>query len=199
MDQDLAAATDLPLVTKALQGGEGRHWSSGGLCERHTPGLSDELGRSSAGVFRKRAAAGTKYRVSRFEFVDIAADGFDFAGYIDARASQPRFGQAEEETKSVRLALHQPGVQRIDGSGADADQHLIVFGGWLFDVLDLHHVFGRPVTLVNDGFHDRRGGYGSTSMGEIRGRAAESCINRKKATRRGMGVERPPDVLFMPV
>src|SRR4029079_5234566 len=77
----------------------------------------------------------------------------DDAGHVDADPARARRAQAAEDTNELRL-----GVDVVEGAAVhrrrrDTDQHLVVDGTRLLDILDADNV-GRTVAIPDSSSHD---------------------------------------------
>ena len=91
VNQDLLPRLNLPLVAKALQGGESRQRYRSRLLKRRVIRLHDQRRLRSTCILGKGPAAQAEDRVARLELRYVTADRFDLACDITPGSSALRF------------------------------------------------------------------------------------------------------------
>src|SRR6266568_7096451 len=105
-------------------------------------------------ILGQSAAARAEHFVTWFELRNVRAHRFNHAGHIPAQSWVLWFAQADLYANEVRPAAVEP-VNWIDGSSADFDQDLIVFGNGLLNLFQLEHI-RWTIVVIDDGFHQFR-------------------------------------------
>ncbi len=96
------------------------------------------------------------------ELGDCGADCLDVAGELEPEDPALRPEQAGEEAADEELGAAKAGVGPVDRRRADPDQHLVVFGDGLLDVLEPEDL-RRSVPVVDDGSHRARPPFTTTT------------------------------------
>jgi hypothetical protein len=135
VNQDRLPRLKVPFIAKSLQGSEACDGHSRGKFEADAFGFPDELVFGSARVFGKGAFAEAEHGVAWLELRCLFSDCYDLASDVDAGA----------------WALETP-VQRVDGSGANADDNFVVLWNGLFEVLYFEDL-SQGALGVDGGFH----------------------------------------------
>ena len=102
--------------------------------------------------------------VARRELCDPRPDGLDHAGEVDAERAPPGPSEAGEQAPDPGRWAPDVRVGLTDGRGADVDQHLTGGRHGPFDLLDVEDV-GWPVSILDDGTHQRRDHLEASSSG----------------------------------
>src|SRR5437764_1508585 len=137
---------------KTLQRGECGDGYGGRLRKSDVFRLRGKFGFGGAGVLGKGSPAGTEDVVTGLELGDLAAGGFDLAGYVGAEPLVFWFAKPGHQANEIRIATHEVPIIGIDGSRSDAKQDFIVLGNGYGDIGDLQDV-RRSVASVDGGFH----------------------------------------------
>ena len=162
VDEHRLARLHLPLVAQGLECRDARHGHRRGLLERQVRRLPGEPVLAGERVLGPGRARDAEHLVARLQALDLPADGLDGSRQVGADGLILRPAHAVSDAREVRPADAVP-LDRVDGRGVHAHEHLAVSDRRLVDVPQLEDI-GPAVAFVEDRLHAGRCARGAVSI-----------------------------------